>query len=206
MTRLILASASPRRRSLLERAGIAFEVDPSDIPEPEPTGPVDPAEYAADLAWRKARAVAMRRGSGLILGADTVCEVGGQILNKPSDRDDADRMLRLQEGRDTRVLTAICLYRADHHEWLGAVETSVVRCRVLADDERAAYLDSGQWRGKAGGYGLQDEDPFVTIASGSWSNVVGLPVERLTALLRDFPRLGDDDRGHATSPEEPATS
>jgi septum formation protein len=205
MRKMVLASASPRRKLLLEQAGVAFEVDPSDVPEPEPTGPVDPAEYAAELAWRKARAVAKRRGSGLVLGADTVCEVDGTVLNKPIDRDDAERMLRLQEGRDTRVLTAICLYDADRDEWLGAVETSVVRCRVLGDDERAAYLGSGQWRGKAGGYGLQDEDPFVTIASGSWSNVVGLPVERLIVLLQHFPRPGHVPGDHARD-EEPGPS
>ncbi|KAJ3047315.1 hypothetical protein HK102_012954, partial [Quaeritorhiza haematococci] len=86
---LILASASPRRRQLLEEAGYDFEVDPSDVDEPGPGPGVSPAEYAADLAWRKARAVALRRGSGLILAADTVCAVGGEILNKPVDRADA---------------------------------------------------------------------------------------------------------------------
>ncbi|HEX8200907.1 MAG TPA: nucleoside triphosphate pyrophosphatase [Isosphaeraceae bacterium] len=188
---LILASASPRRRLLLAEAGYDFEVDPSGIEEPEPADGQDPASYAAILAWRKAAEVARRRERGLVLAADTVCAVGGRILNKPIDRDDAERMIRLQEGRDTAVLTALCLYRAEAAEWVGAVETSIVRFRILTEAERTAHLDSGRWQGKAGAYGVQDNDPFVAVLSGSWSNVVGLPMERLAALLRAYFREAD---------------
>jgi septum formation protein len=186
---LILASASPRRRQLLAEVGYTFEVDPSDVEEPEPGPGVVPAEYAAHLAWKKAAAVARRHRSGVVLGADTVSAVAGQILGKPRDRDDAERMIRLQEGRDTEVLTGVCLHRADRDEWVGAVEVSVVRFRPLTDPERAAFLDSKRWEGKAGAYGVQDNDPFLTVARGSVSNVVGLPMERLAALLRDYPSL-----------------
>jgi septum formation protein len=188
-TRLILASASPRRRQLLEEAGFAFEVDPSDVEEPEPAPGVEPALYAADLAWRKAVAVATRRKAGLVLAADTVGAVDGAILNKPVDRAEAERMIRLQEGRDSDVLTGVCLVRAENWEWAGAVETSVVRFRILTDGERAGYLDSLRWQGKAGAYGVQDKDPFVEVVRGSFSNVVGLPMERLEALLRGHPGL-----------------
>jgi septum formation protein len=187
--RLILASASPRRRQLLTEAGYDFEVDPSEVEEPEPVPETRPEAYVAQLAWRKAAAVARRRGSGLILAADTACSVGGEILNKPVDRSDAERMIRLQEGRDSDVLTGLCLYRAERDEWVGAVEVSVVRFRVLDDPERRAFLDSNRWQGKAGAYGLQDRDPFVAVARGSFSNVVGLPMERLAALLRDHTSL-----------------
>jgi septum formation protein len=186
---LVLASASPRRRELLAEAGYAVELDPSGIDEPEPSPGSDPAEYVAMLAWKKAAAVAARRGAGLILAADTACAVGGQILGKPVDRDDAERMIRLQEGRDSDVLTGACLYRAERGEWVGAVETSVVRFRMLDDAERTAYLDTNRWEGKAGAYGIQDGDPFVSIVRGSYSNVVGLPMERLAALLREYPAL-----------------
>jgi septum formation protein len=186
---LILASASPRRRQLLAEAGYSFEVDPSDLAESPPAPAASPAEYAADLAWRKARAVASRREAGLILAADTVCAVGSEILNKPIDRDDAERMIRLQEGRDTEVITGLCLHRADRPEWVGAVEVSIVRFRPLSDSERRGYLDSGRWEGKSGGYGVQDHDPFVGVAAGSFSNVVGLPMERLAALLAAYPSL-----------------
>ena len=186
---LILASASPRRRDLLREAGYTFEVDPSGVDEPAPAPGADPAVYASSLALRKGLAVALRRGRGLVLAADTVGAVDGRILNKPVDRDDAERMIRLQEGRDSDVLTALCLVRADRGEWVGAVETSVVRFRTLTRVERDAFLDSGRWEGKAGAYGVQDHDPFVEVARGSFTNVVGLPVERLDALLRDHPPL-----------------
>jgi septum formation protein len=187
--RLILASASPRRRQLLEEAGFCFEVDPSDIHEPEPDPATSPLIYAADLAWRKAALVAGRRKVGLILGVDTVCAVGNAILNKPLDRSDAERMIRLQEGHDTDVVSGICLYRADRHEWVGAVEVSVVRFKPLCDRERADYLDSERWQGKSGAYGVQDRDPFVSVLRGSFSNVVGLPMERLAILLGNYHAL-----------------
>ena len=181
--RLVLASESPRRRQLLSDAGYRFEVDPSRVAEPEPEPSTEPGEYAARLAWLKAREVARRSRDGIIIAADTVCSVGREILNKPVDRADAERMIRLQEGHDTEVITGLCLYLAGQGEWVGAVETSVVRFRPLDDHERAAYLDSGRWEGKSGAYGVQDRDPFVSVVSGSFSNVVGLPMERLALLL-----------------------
>ncbi len=186
---LILASASPRRRQLLTEAGYAFEVDPSHIDEPEPDSHTPVTDYVAWLAWRKASSVAARRKTGLILGADTACAVEGEILNKPVDRADAERMIRLQEGRQIDVVTGICLYRADLGEWVGAAEITVCTCRPLTDEERLEHLDSRRWEGKAGAYGVQDDDPFVTVVRGSWSNVVGLPMERLAMLLREYPRL-----------------
>jgi septum formation protein len=186
---LILASASPRRRQLLEEAGYVFEIEASNVEEPAPKPAESASEHAAELAWRKAAEVARRRGQGLILGADTVCSVAGAILNKPVDRADAQRMIRLQEGRDTEVITGLCLYRAGREEWVGAVEISVVRFKPLSDRERDAYLDSGRWEGKSGGYGVQDLDPFVSVVTGSFSNVVGLPLERLATLLRTYPEL-----------------
>ncbi|MGO8903570.1 MAG: Maf family protein [Isosphaeraceae bacterium] len=186
---LILASASPRRRQLLAEAGYAFEVDPSDVAEPEPAAGASPWQYAADLAWRKAMAVARRRQAGLILAADTVCAVGSQILSKPLDQADARRMIRLQEGHDTDVVTGLCLYRAGRDEWIGTVERSVVRFRPLSDAERTDYLRSNRWAGKSGGYGVQDNDPFVSVVRGSFSNVVGLPMERLALLLRTYPEF-----------------
>ncbi len=184
---LILASASPRRRQLLAEAGYSFEVDPSDIAEPDPEEGTEPWQYAADLAWRKAMTVARRRQAGLILAADTVCAVESQILNKPLDRADAERMIRLQEGHDTDVITGLCLYRAGRDEWIGAIERSIVQFRPLSNAERTAYLESNRWAGKSGGYGVQDNDPFVSVVQGSFSNVVGLPMERLALLLRSYP-------------------
>jgi septum formation protein len=187
--RLILASASPRRRELLAEAGYTFEVDPSGIDEPEPGPGVDPTFYVAQLSWRKAAAVAGRRREGLILGADTIGAVDGTILNKPLDRLDAERMIRLQEGRDSDVFTGVCLYSADKSEWVGCVQRSIVRFRALSDAERDEFLDSGRWQGKAGAYGVQDRDPFVSVVAGSFSNVVGLPMEWLASALSRHTRL-----------------
>jgi septum formation protein len=187
--RLILASASPRRRRLLEEEGYPFEVDPSGIEEPVPDPATSPTVFAAHLAWRKAEEVARRRRAGLILGADTVCAVAGQTLNKPRDRADAERMIRLQEGHSTEVISGICLYHASREEWVGAVEISIVRFQRLSDQERNAYLDSRKWEGKSGAYSVQDRDPFVVVVGGSVSNVVGLPMERLARLLETYPGL-----------------
>jgi septum formation protein len=199
---LILASASPRRRQLLEEAGYPFEVDASGVEEPPPAPETSPAVYAAQLAWRKAAEVARRRRDGLILAADTVCCVADEILNKPADRADAERMIRLQEGRDTQVISGLCLHRADREEWIGAVEVSIVRFRPLVDAERDAYLDSRRWEGKSGGYGVQDRDPFVSVARGSFSNVVGLPMERLAELLEQYPALLVPSVPHIRNPTE----
>ena len=105
------------------------------------------------------------------------------------DRADAERMIRLQEGRDTEVVTGLCLYRADLNHWVGTAEVSVVRFEPLTDEARNAFLDTNRWEGKAGAYGVQDYDPWVAVTTGSWSNVVGLPMERLETLLNEFPGL-----------------
>jgi septum formation protein len=187
--RLILASASPRRRQLLAEAGYPFEVEASGVEEPPPAPGTSPSAYAAQLAWRKAAEIARHRPDGLILAADTVCCVAGEILNKPEDRADAERMIRIQEGRDTEVISGLCLHRAGREEWIGAIDVSVVRFRPLEDRVREAYLDSRRWEGKSGGYGVQDRDPWVSVVRGSFSNVVGLPMERLAELLDRYPSL-----------------
>ncbi len=179
----ILASASPRRRELLAEAGFSFIVDPSNIIEREPKKGEDPSIYAYNLAWLKARTVAERHPDRLVLAADTICVLGNDILNKPKDRADAERMVRMQEGRDVEVRTAFVVFRHDKFDWAAAVERSTVHFKRLSKVERQAYLDSGQWEGKAGAYGVQDGDKVVRVIDGSVSNVVGLPIERLGALL-----------------------
>jgi septum formation protein len=87
------------------------------------------------------------------------------------------------------VITGLCLYRAERDEWMGAVEKSVVHFRPLTEAERTSYLDSNRWDGKSGAYGVQDRDPFVSVVQGSFSNVVGLPLERLESLISQYPAL-----------------
>ena len=183
---LVLASASPRRRELLARIHPEFIVDPCPYPEPlRRSDRTPPGSWAQALAYFKARAVADRHPERWVLGADTIVACDGQILGKPIDLDDARRMLTLQAGRPSDVITGICLVRRGaHRQRLTHVEVTQVWMR---DDVavREAYLDTGDWEGKAGAYGIQDVgDRLVTRIAGSFSNVVGLPLERTATTLR----------------------
>lgn len=182
--RLILASASPRRLELLARIGVVpTAVDPPDIDE-EPARGELPLRYAARLAAEKALRVAERQPDALVLAADTVVAVGRRILPKVENEDEARDCLRLLSGRRHRVHSAVTLIaldgRARHR-----TATSFVAFKPLHDDERAAYLASGEWRGKAGGYAIQGRaEALIRFVSGSWSGIVGLPLYETRALLR----------------------
>lgn len=186
---IVLASASPRRRDLLRQAGFRFRVAASLIDEPPPEGFHSPEAYVAHLAWLKAMDVA-RREPGFILGADTACCVetkfGAKVLGKPQDRDDAHRILDQLQGTTHSTLTGVCIVLPETPGKLAIVDvvaTKVVM-RRLSENRLQAYLDTDAWRDKAGAYGIQNEgDPFVERIEGSFSNVVGLPIERITELF-----------------------
>lgn len=181
---LILASGSPRRAELLREAGYRFRTVVPVIPEPDATrGEVSPAEEAEALSYFKAREVAGAIPSGLVLGADTLVAHECRIFGKPQDRADAEWILSLLMGTTHEVITGVTVLSAT--DGRRAIEHDVTRVtmRRLTATELADYLDSGAWQGKAGAYGIQDEnDPFVERIDGSFSNVVGLPLE----LLRDM--------------------
>ena len=183
--RFILASASPRRRDLLRNAGIEFEARPSRIVEEIQPGEL-PEEFARRAAREKAMQVAaLSPGGGLILGADTVVVIDGQTLGKPSDRQDAARMLRLLSGRTHQVHTGICLVRAPDEIAALKHETTLVTFRELDEDEIRQYLESGEPWDKAGAYAIQGlACKFVTRISGCYSNVVGLPVALVYEILK----------------------
>lgn len=185
---LILASASPRRRELLAEAGYAFKVLSSPVEEPTrcPAG-IPLAMWPVCLAYAKAKAVQRhhRLNHATIIGADTIVILGHQILGKPKNRAHARRMLSALSGKKHEVITGLALLRGDEERVLKAV--SICRMKKLSERELKAYLDSGLWKGKAGAYGIQDEDPFVSLISGEWSNVVGLPV---ALLKRELAKLG----------------
>lgn len=184
-TSFILASRSPRRVQLLREAGCSFEVDPADIDEPiaELLEQLrEPALVARQLARRKALCVAKRHPRKAVLGADTVVALNGELLGTPVDRADAERIIRKLSGSAHDVITAVCLARLDPHQLRVEHDITRVHMRAMTEAEIQSHLDSGNWQGKAGAYGLQDNDPFVTKIEGSWSNVVGLPVE----LIADF--------------------
>ncbi|MEL6978069.1 MAG: Maf family protein [Pseudomonadota bacterium] len=185
---LVLASASPRRRDLLAQIGVAISaVDPADIDE-TPLRAETPRAYVRRMAERKAETVTARRrggGAAVVLAADTVVYAGRRILDKPSDEGEAARLLRFLSGRRHRVATAVALRRlGDGAAWFRLVET-MVRFRPLSEAEIAAYLESGEWRGKAGGYAIQGRaGAFAPSINGSYSNVVGLPLAETAGLLR----------------------
>jgi septum formation protein len=185
--RLILASASPRRRSLLTEAGYAFDVDPAEVDESKYPPGMLPAQVAEYLALAKARAVAPRHAEDVVLAADTVVAFGDTLLGKPADADHARRMLVLLSGTTHLCVTGVAVARGAGVKVGHA--TSAVRMRSLTRGEIDAYVASGRWEGKAGGYGIQDEqlksDPFVTRAAGSHTNIVGLPMELASEMLAE---------------------
>ena len=180
--RLILASASPRRLDLLARIGVTPDaVIPADIDETPRRGE-PPRLYACRMAAEKAAAVA--EAGALTLAADTVVAAGRRILPKPADREAARAALSLLSGRRHRVHCAVTLVGADgvaRHR----LSTSIVAFKRLSGEELGAYLDSGEWEGKAGGYAIQGgAQALVRAISGSWSGIVGLPLFETRALLR----------------------
>jgi septum formation protein len=180
---LVLASASPRRRELLAQLGIVPDtIDPPDIDETPLPGEL-PAAHARRLALAKAAAVAPRHPQAYILAADTVVACGRRILPKADTRAIAESCLKLLSGRRHRVIGGLCAI-APMRERVVRIVTSQVVFKRLSDDERAAYLASGEWQGKAGGYAIQGRAAgFIAWISGSYSNVVGLPLYETHALL-----------------------
>jgi septum formation protein len=188
--RLILASASPRRRELLGRFGIEFDIVPSGVPEVPHPGE-DPALFACRAAIEKAMDVAGKRPGRWVLGADTVVVIDGRILGKPSDAAEARSMLRCLSGRVHHVLTGVVLIGPDGTVVADLVAESSVEFRELADEEIATYAATGEPLDKAGAYAIQGgAGRFVRNVTGSYSNVIGLPVDDVHKLLLDCGILG----------------
>ena len=181
MPRLVLASASPRRLELLARIGITPDaITPADIDETPLEGEL-PVDHARRVAAEKANAVA--QPGELTLAADTVVAVGRRILPKVESEADAVVALRLLSGRRHRVHSAVTLIDAGGHA-RHRLATSWVAFKRLSEAELAAYLASGEWHGKAGGYAIQGRaEALIRAISGSYSNVVGLPLFETRALL-----------------------
>ena len=184
--RLVLASASPRRKELLERFGLDFEIVPACAGEEAPNGR-SPDEYVEALSRAKAAEVAERLNdkAAVIVAADTVVETEGVILGKPRDAEDAAAMLRRLSGQTHRVWSGLCVRRDD--TVCTAHECTEVHFRPLTDSEIAAYIRTGEPLDKAGAYGYQGlASLFVEKIDGDYFNVVGLPLCRLGQMLRAF--------------------
>lgn len=187
---LVLASASPRRRELLARLGIAFDVLASEVPETPRSGESGGA-FACRVARAKAVAVAQRCPGRPVLGADTVVVVDEEIFGKPLDRADARHMLQVLSGRRHRVLTAVSLVSAAGTQEV-LVETAI-EFRPLMTSEIEEYLDTAEPYDKAGAYAIQGAARrFVVRIDGSYSNVIGLPLDEVATLLQRHLCTGTD--------------
>jgi len=229
--RVVLASASPRRRELLARAGVEFEVDVPEVDE-SIEAHCAPEDAACILAERKARAVAGRRGADhisagdigagdigagdigagdvgagnigaghiVVLAADTIVALGSgdatRLLGKPADPHEARAMLRALSGTRHRVITGVCAL-VPGREPVTDYERTWVTMRAIEPAEIEAYIESGEWRDKAGGYAIQENaDAFVTrLDEGGFDNVVGLPVDLALRLIARAAALAGEGRG-----------
>jgi septum formation protein len=187
--RLVLASASPRRQKLLREAGfVDFLVEPSHVDEDDFPASMLPAEVAVHLAKLKAGKVAadLRFARDAILAADTVVALGDQVIGKPDDAQHAREILRLLSGTTQIVVTGVAVQVAAENYLRVRRVMSAVRMRNLSEVEIERYLQTGAWRGKAGAYGLQDDNhDIVRCTGGCRTNVIGLPIPATVEMLAE---------------------
>ena len=183
--KLVLASGSPRRTEILERAGWPHEVMIAGIDETVHPHE-DPATYVQRLARSKAEAVAQRSEKGLVLGADTTVVIANEILGQPRDEADAKRMLNLLSGKWHEVLTGVALVRVGGESRV-AYEQTRVRFAEMSETEIDWYVASGEPFGKAGAYGIQNKAAlFIEEIQGDYFNIMGLPIRLVYELAADF--------------------
>ncbi|MBQ7154592.1 MAG: septum formation inhibitor Maf [Synergistaceae bacterium] len=179
--KIILASGSPRRRALLKDLGLAFDVyspnaDETHIPDEAPEA------LCVRLSRLKAESAAQKFPDAVVIAADTIVVIDGQILGKPANRHDAVRMLTMLQGREHEVLTGVCVI--SHGKVLSCAERTLVKFRALTNDEITAYSETGECDDKAGAYAVQGKGALlVESISGDYFNVVGLPLCRLGIML-----------------------
>lgn len=190
---IILGSGSPRRAQLMSAAGYDFTVQvASDEAECGMCSRETAPEMVARYAYRKAADIALKNSAGLIIAADTVASCVGQILGKPRDVDHAEATLRLLSGRRHDVYTGVCVWSVKQSRCIVDVVRTELDMQPLTEEMLAEYLDSMLWEGKAGAFGYQDGNDWLTvIGGGSESNVVGLPMERLAELLEKFDSIAE---------------
>ncbi len=183
---LILASASPRRADLLRQLGLEFQVMPSDIPELQ-GGSLSAGEVAQINAYRKARGISKKLPDAVVVGVDTVVAADNQIFGKPATIREAEQMLLALQGREHQVVTGVCLIHLRGHRQKVFFEQTDVTFRRLTLKQIRHYHSQTNPLDKAGGYGIQDQgDVLVEAISGSFTNVIGLPLERFQAEWAAF--------------------
>lgn len=185
--KLILASASPRRKEFLENLGLEFIVDPALEFQELMDSSLSPEELALKNAEGKAKEIASKYSQGLVIGVDTIGACDGEILEKPKDRQDAIRMITLLQGRKHQVISALCLIDASAGKLVSNTQTSIVEFHPLTLKEIEAYVDLGESMDKAAAYAIQGKAAiFVKGIEGDFFNVVGLPLPTLKNLLYEF--------------------
>ena len=182
--RLVLASGSPRRRELLTQAGFVFEVKAADIDETRRVGEA-PAEYVQRLAVEKATKIAALEVGAVVLGADTTVVLDGEVMNKPVDQADAERMLRALSGKTHQVHTGLAVVSGERR--VMHVETTDVTFREIGEAELGVYLASGHAMDKAGAYGIQGYAArWIPRIDGDYFNVMGLPLSVVVRMLGEI--------------------
>lgn len=183
--RLVLASSSPRRKQLLEEIGLKFDIFPADIDEDIKKGE-SPEEHTLRLAEKKAKTAAKKVKDSWVIGADTIVFIDNRILGKPSDIHEAREMLLLLSGRYHKVATAFCFFNSATGDNIKRVAESMVKIKNLTNKEIEDYLKTGEPLGKAGAYAVQGIGGFmVEKIEGSYTNVVGLPMEEFQKVLEE---------------------
>ena len=182
---LYLASASPQRRKLLADAGYEFVIRPAGVDEETYPRNMLPSDVAMHLARAKADAVSEQFPEAVVLGADTVVAFGDRVIGKPRDAEHARKMLELLAGTTHIVITGVSIICRERTFVRVARVMSAVRMKQLTAEEIRNYVESGDWQDKAGGYGIQDQDPFVERIAGDHKNIIGLPMKKTSELLAE---------------------
>lgn len=199
----ILASKSPRRRELLERAGFKFKIVPPEVDEAafevtRPSWPcskhglearatINPVEYAKSLALIKAKSVAANFPESIVVGADTIVDCEGRIIGKATDAKEAEKIIRLLFCRPHKVITGLAIVRLNDNLEIVESDTTIVHPRPMTDEQIAEQIKSGIWRDKAGAYAIQEQgDRFVEKIEGSLTNVMGMPMELFERLFKNI--------------------
>jgi len=185
MTKLYLASASPQRFALLQQLGLEFEAIPVKVDES--WSGEGASEHVQRLAEEKAKALAAQLDDGLVIGADTVVEIYGHVLGKPTNPEEAAKTIQTLSGRWHKVLTGVCVLDVATGRTSVEFLDTRVKFRLLQEGEIASYVGTGEWQGRAGGYAIQLKGSvLVDEIQGDYFNVVGLPLTLLYEMLADF--------------------
>jgi septum formation protein len=192
---LILASSSPRRKDILDKLGVDFEIRPARIEETLSPGE-GPEANAARLARIKALSVARALEHGTVIGCDTVVAVGDHVMGKPSSKEEARRILSSLSGRKQRVISGLCLVHVPRGVEITGYDVTHVYTKPMSDEDIEAYIATGECFGKAGAYAIQETgDRFIERLEGSFDNVVGFPSELFLAFVKALSLCIEEKKG-----------